>query len=269
MDGLHWLWALDSWFPSYSPSENCYVSPYRGRYFSLIVSLSTFSFPSFSNTTTLRPSADPTSSQVTSWKSICAPELIHEIPCQLMFFSQGWLTWNTSLGRKIKRNSGEISELDPSDEHSLASQNTTSTHSIAAHKHCFSDTTSDKSLTFKNCMHNIQSKCFWIHGYTTGESKGIHTPDSLSSCLVFGLCNQYGNDPKEELCTHYQDGHFGPESQTQPKMRYHFILIRRPSLRSQQIKNAGEGVDKRVPSFTVGGNIKWYNHCGKQYASTS
>ena len=36
----------------------------------------------------------------------------------------------------------------------------------------------------------------------------------------------------------------------------------------QQITNAGEGVEKRVPSHTVGGNVNWYNHYGKQYGGT-
>ena len=32
-----------------------------------------------------------------------------------------------------------------------------------------------------------------------------------------------------------------------------------------QIINAGESVEKREPSYTVGGNVTWYNHYGKQY----
>ena len=34
----------------------------------------------------------------------------------------------------------------------------------------------------------------------------------------------------------------------------------RPSLISPQITNAREGVEKREPSCTVGGNVSWYNH---------
>ena len=30
------------------------------------------------------------------------------------------------------------------------------------------------------------------------------------------------------------------------------------------IVNAGEGVEKREPSYTVGGNADWYSHYGKQ-----
>ena len=36
-----------------------------------------------------------------------------------------------------------------------------------------------------------------------------------------------------------------------------------------QITNAGEGVEKRVPSYTVGKNVNWYNHYGKQYGGAS
>ena len=42
-----------------------------------------------------------------------------------------------------------------------------------------------------------------------------------------------------------------------------------PSLISPQITNAAEGVEKREPSYTAGGNVNWYNHYGKQYGGTS
>ena len=28
--------------------------------------------------------------------------------------------------------------------------------------------------------------------------------------------------------------------------------------------NAGEGVEKREPSYIAGGNVNWYSHYGKQ-----
>ena len=37
----------------------------------------------------------------------------------------------------------------------------------------------------------------------------------------------------------------------------------RPSLKSLQITNAGEGIEKREPSYTASGNINWCNHYGK------
>ena len=32
--------------------------------------------------------------------------------------------------------------------------------------------------------------------------------------------------------------------------------------------NAGEGVEKKEPSYTVGDNINWYIHCGEQYGGS-
>ena len=40
-----------------------------------------------------------------------------------------------------------------------------------------------------------------------------------------------------------------------------------PSLKSLQTINAGEGMDKRE-IHTVGGNVRWCNHCGGQYGGS-
>ena len=42
-----------------------------------------------------------------------------------------------------------------------------------------------------------------------------------------------------------------------------------PSSKSLQTINVGEGVEKKEPYYTVGGNVNWCNHCGKQYADSS
>ena len=42
-------------------------------------------------------------------------------------------------------------------------------------------------------------------------------------------------------------------------------LLAWPSSKSLQTINAGEGMEKREPSCTVGGNVNWYNHYGGQY----
>ena len=42
-----------------------------------------------------------------------------------------------------------------------------------------------------------------------------------------------------------------------------------PSRISSQLTNAGEGVEKREPSCTVGGNVNWCNPYGKQYGGSS
>ena len=37
-----------------------------------------------------------------------------------------------------------------------------------------------------------------------------------------------------------------------------------PSKSLQTTINAGEGMEKREPSYTVGGNANWYSHYGEQ-----
>ena len=42
-----------------------------------------------------------------------------------------------------------------------------------------------------------------------------------------------------------------------------------PSLKSLQITNAKEGVEKRGPSYTVDGNASWCSHYGEHYGGSS
>ena len=53
------------------------------------------------------------------------------------------------------------------------------------------------------------------------------------------------------------------EMQIKATMRYHFILAEWSSSKKLQVINAGESVEKRELSYTVGGNVNWYNHYGK------
>ena len=41
-----------------------------------------------------------------------------------------------------------------------------------------------------------------------------------------------------------------------------------PLSKNLQTVNAGEGVEKREPSYTLGGKVNWYNHYGEQYGGT-
>ena len=45
------------------------------------------------------------------------------------------------------------------------------------------------------------------------------------------------------------------EMQIKTTKRYHLMLVRMESSKSPQTINAGKGVEKREPSFTVGGNV--------------
>ena len=56
------------------------------------------------------------------------------------------------------------------------------------------------------------------------------------------------------------------EMQIKTTMRYHSILVRMAIIKNLQTMNAGEGVEKREPSYAVGGNVNWYSHYGELYA---
>ena len=55
------------------------------------------------------------------------------------------------------------------------------------------------------------------------------------------------------------------EMQIKTAVRYHLLLVRMAVINKSTNKNVGEGVEKRKPSSTVGGNVNCCNHCGKQY----
>ena len=52
--------------------------------------------------------------------------------------------------------------------------------------------------------------------------------------------------------------------QIRTTMRYHTTAhwSKWPSLKSLQKISAGEGVEKREPSYTVDRNVSWCSHCG-------
>ena len=48
-------------------------------------------------------------------------------------------------------------------------------------------------------------------------------------------------------------------------MRYHLTLVRMAII---DTNNVEDGIEKREPSYTVGGNVNWYSHCGEQYGGS-
>ena len=54
------------------------------------------------------------------------------------------------------------------------------------------------------------------------------------------------------------------EMQIKTTMRYHFTPVRMAAIQSLQAINAGEGVGKKEPSYTIGRNANSYSHYGEQ-----
>ena len=50
---------------------------------------------------------------------------------------------------------------------------------------------------------------------------------------------------------------------------YHLTLVRMIIIKRQQITSVGQDVEKREPLCTVGENVNWCSHCGKQYGDSS
>ena len=50
-------------------------------------------------------------------------------------------------------------------------------------------------------------------------------------------------------------------------VRYHLTPVRMAIIRISTNKNSGEGVEKREPFYTVGGNINWHSYYGEEYGS--
>jgi len=57
--------------------------------------------------------------------------------------------------------------------------------------------------------------------------------------------------------------------QIKTAVKYHSHKSEWLSLKSLQITNAGEAVEKRKPSYTVAGNVNWHSRCGKQCGDSS
>ena len=47
--------------------------------------------------------------------------------------------------------------------------------------------------------------------------------------------------------------------------RYHFVPIKMAIIKKSKIAHVGKYMEKREPSYTVGENVIWCNHCGKQW----
>ena len=51
-------------------------------------------------------------------------------------------------------------------------------------------------------------------------------------------------------------------------MRYNLTPVKVAIIKNPQTINAGEGVEKREPSYTFGRNVNWYRHYVEQYGGS-
>ena len=58
------------------------------------------------------------------------------------------------------------------------------------------------------------------------------------------------------------------EMQIKTTMKYHLAPVRMVIIKRSIITNAGEGVEKREPSYMLCGNVKWYNYHEVQYGGS-
>ena len=58
------------------------------------------------------------------------------------------------------------------------------------------------------------------------------------------------------------------EMQIKTTMRYHLHRSEWLSSKNLQTINAGEGVEKREPPYSAGGNVTWCSHYGKQHGDS-
>ena len=57
------------------------------------------------------------------------------------------------------------------------------------------------------------------------------------------------------------------EMQIRSPMRYHLTPVKMVIIKKSTM-DAGEGVERRETSFTVGGNVNWYSPYGEQYGGS-
>ena len=109
----------------------------------------------------------------------------------------------------------------------------------------------------------------------------------LATQLCLSLCDPkdcnppgssvHGDSPGKNTgvgCHALLQGIFPTQNQSQvSRIAGRFFIswatLETPSSKSLQIINAGEGVEKVEPCYTVGGNVNWHSHYGKQYGGSS
>ena len=77
---------------------------------------------------------------------------------------------------------------------------------------------------------------------------------------------QKANKTHEKICSFLISQHHSLSEKCKSKTQWGIISHQSewPPSKILQTVNAGEGVEERQPSYTVGGNANWYSHYGEQ-----
>ena len=83
------------------------------------------------------------------------------------------------------------------------------------------------------------------------------------------MSNSYNSMAKKKLTIQlkiikYLNKHFYKED-----MHVTLTPVRMAITKRQQITSIGKDMEKRKPSHTIGRNVNWYSHYGKQYGEPS
>ena len=89
----------------------------------------------------------------------------------------------------------------------------------------------------------------------------------IHTVKAFGIVNKAEVDVFLELCCFFNDP---TDKKCKSKLKWDPTSHRseRPSLKSVLIVNAGEGVEKGKPSYSVDENVNWCSHDGKRNAGS-
>ena len=58
------------------------------------------------------------------------------------------------------------------------------------------------------------------------------------------------------------------EIQIKTTMTHHLTLVKMSIIKKSTDNKRSDGIENRVPSYTVGEDVNWYNHYGEQYGES-